>query len=487
MISLIASFATSALAADIFLHPGDDVLTKTASLVAGDHYKFYGGVYEITADLTWSGQGTADEPIEISAVDGEQPIFRMSEGWFLVHIQDAAFIEVLGITFEGADGWEDAGWNAVSIENSSDITFTDNEIRQFDGYGINIGGNSTRLNLTRNWIHDVQSEGIYGGCWDASCFMTDSAIHNNLIHALGFTDLESTNGYGDPVIEYATGIAIAHGGQGNTVRDNVIFDVTGDGIYTGSTEFGPQNILEANAIWDAAGDGIVIEGSALVRNNVIFNVMEDGIQCYDSDRNTLQDVVISFNTVSGAGEYAIQLEEWVGKTGMVLANNAIVNPIGYGLQYTFDEGAGEAADPGNVISTNVVTGFVSGWDAEVHPKGVVPGGGYEDFEDAAAFNFYPVNTGALVNSADPGGETYIPDVDFNGAARQGDVPDVGAYEYGGGPNPGWAIGESFKETGPIAANGGGKLGGCCSKSEDPAAGLILFPVAGLLGWRRRRR
>src|SRR6185503_10364147 len=93
---------------------------------------------------------------------------------------------------------------------------------------------------------------------------------------------------------YATGIVIAHGGQGNTIRDNVIYNVSEDGIYVGSTEFGPQNIVEANAIFDVDGDGIIVEGSALVRNNVVFDVGEDGIQSYDSDRNTLEEVVISF-------------------------------------------------------------------------------------------------------------------------------------------------------------------------------------------------
>jgi hypothetical protein len=487
MIPSLLALAPAAFAADIFLAPGDDVLTKTASLNAGDRYLFRDGVFEIPSDVTWSGAGTSDEPIILGAADGAKPIFRMTGGYYLVRIVDASFLEITGITFESADNWEEAGFNGVSMENATDITFSGNEIRNFQGYGLLVQGNSSNLTISANWFHDLYGEAIYAGCYDASCFTTDSVFSNNRIDTLGYIHEDVVTDYGGFETEYATGIVIAHGGQGNAVRDNVVYGVSSDGIYVGSTEFGPQNIVEGNAVWEAGGDGIVAEGSALIRNNVVFDIGEDGIQSYDSDRNTLQDVVISFNTVANCGEYAVQLDDWVGKSGMVLANNAIVNPIGYALDYGWSDYDGESPDPANYISTNVVTGFVDGWDAEVHPDGVIPGGGLEDFVDAAGFDFYPISTGALVNAADPSGEAYIPEVDFNGATRQGDVPDVGAYEYGGADNPGWQIGEGFKSTAPLTPAGGAGLGGCCSKSDSPEEAVILLPLVGLFGWRRRQR
>jgi hypothetical protein len=482
MTALFVLFSTSsAQAADIELSPGDDLLSKTAVLNAGDRILLGDGVYDIPSDLYWSGQGTEDNPIFIGAKDGSShPVLRFAAGYFLVRIQEAAFIEVFGLTFEGGDNWEEGGYNAISIENSTDIKFTDNEIRFFDGYGIDIGGSSSRLTIANNNIHDIQGDGIYAGCYDASCFTTESVFANNWIHHIG-TYLSE-----EEVEEYATGIVIAHGGQNNTVRDNVIHDVSNDGIYVGSTEFGDPNLVEANAIWAAFEDGIVIEGSATVRNNLLFDIGDDGIRCYNSDRNTLENVVISFNTVAGAEDYAVELSDWVGRSGMVLANNAIVNPIGLALSYEWSDYDGEEPDPNNVISTNVVTGYVEGWDEETHPAGVIAGGGFEDFVDATAWNFYPVQSGALVNSADPSGDTYVPEEDFNGAVRQGDVPDVGAYEFGGADNPGWAVQEGFKETGALAAGQGDALGGCCGNNGQADQAAIALPLLALFGWRRRK-
>jgi len=479
MIVLLAALSRPASAGDIFLAPGDDVLTKTAVLNAGDRYLFDDGVYEIAEELRWSGQGTEDEPIFIGAKEGAKPIFRMNGGYFLARIHDASWVRVEGIVFEGADGWADAGFNGIAIENATHVTVADNEIRFFDGYGIYISGASSEVAIERNWIHEVESDGIYVGCGDASCFVTDSTFANNQLGDLGVVLEDGT------ISDYASGVVLAHGSQGNTIRDNVVYRTSNDGIYVGSTEFGPQNIVEGNAVWETTEDGIVIEGSALVRNNVVFDVGDDGIRCYDSDRNTLEDVVISFNTVAGAFDYAVEVEDWVGKSGMVLANNAIVNPIGRGLRYVYDSYNGEEADGDNVITTNVVTGFVEGWDPAVHPVGVVPGGGYEDFAGAEGWDFYPATGSSLVNAADPSGDTFIPDVDFNGVQRQGDVPDVGAYEYGGAGNPGWAIEEGFKSTDVVNA-AGKSLGGCCSSSETPEQAFILLPLLGVFGWRRRR-
>src|SRR5690606_38179426 len=140
----------------------------------------------------------------------------------------------------------------------------------------------------------------------------------------------------------------------------------------------------------------------------------------------------------------------------------------------------------NYISNNHVTGLARGFDPEQFPDWVVPGGGFSDFADAAAWAFYPRQGSSLINSADASGDAWVPNVDFNGTPRQGDVPDVGAYEYDRPGNPGWAITEGFKELGPGTRGDPSALSsGCCGGNKSRDAVLFL-PVA-LIGWLRRRR
>ena len=65
----------------------------------------------------------------------------------------------------------------------------------------------------------------------------------------------------------------------------------------------------------------------------------------------------------------------------------------------------------------------------MHGHWVVPGGGYADFVDTENWDFYPNGDSDLVNSGDPSSEAWVPETDFNGVPRDGDAPDVGAYEF----------------------------------------------------------
>ncbi len=459
----------SALAADVVLSPGDDVASKTAVLNAGDNVFFGDGVFEIASDLYWTGAGTADAPIRLTKAEGADPILRITGGYFLIHVDAATFLTIEGITLAGAEGWEENGWNGITMSGSSDITLKDLELRNL-GAGIDIGDGS-RISITGTEIHDITGEAIDAGCGDASCWLADSTIQGNWIH--------------DLVGENQTAIGLDHGGQGNLIADNVIHDTLYHGIYAGSTEFGPQNTVRGNAVFDVGGSGLVIEGSALVQNNIVFRAGDYGIYVSDTDRNTLQDVAISFNTVAETGQWGAWLRDWPGHTGMVFANNVIANPLGYGMDYDRDDYT--AADPSNQLAGNLVTGLVEDMDIEVHPTGALPGAGYADFLDAPNGNFYPVRDSLLVNAADPAGENYVPTDDFNGAVRQGDVPDVGAYEWTAEANPGWTIEPGFKVLGVTEVTGGADVGGgCCGKDGTGEAGFGLLPLAGLL-WLRRRR
>ena len=86
----------------------------------------------------------------------------------------------------------------------------------------------------------------------------------------------------------------------------------------------------------------------------------------------------------------------------------------------------------------------------------------------------------LIDNADPSGSAYIPQYDFNGVAREGDTPDIGAYEYNGLGNPGWTLQEGLKSFELTGRQDDTKVGGC----QGNAAALLLLPLA-FVGRRRR--
>jgi hypothetical protein len=248
--------------------------------------------------------------------------------------------------------------------------------------------------------------------------------------------------------------------------------------------------VEGNAIWNLGDLGLNIQGSALVRNNIIFNTGTSGIVTRDPGRETFSDVVITYNTVVDNDGWAADLQGWDLDEGHILANNALCNPMSYGVYMAKD--VPEGTDPADIdtpgtVSSNFVCGLVDGLDEE---RGeVVAAGGYADFENVELWDFYPVRDSLLIDAADPAGIYYPPEVDFNGIPREGDKPDVGAYEWDGDGNPGWPIQEDFKEFEIVEETVQESVeSGCCKDGKDQGSeALLLVPLLGLGAGLRRRR
>lgn len=452
-----------ALAASVELNPGDDVGTLTASLGPGDDVLFHKGTYSIPSPLTWTGVGTESNPIRIHA-DGEVTL-ELQSGWAVIVIQDSAYMTIEGIHFKGADTLSD-GYYAIYSENTDHLTIKDCELGPNNGTAFYADGQTTSLSFQKNEVHDTTGTGIYLGCDDAQCWTQDSTISNNWVHDIGDGD------------DY--GIYLAKGGQGNSIVDNVIYNGSYRGLSIHSTEYGELNTVQGNAIWNVMDIGMYVRGASRVQNNLIFNVTGTGIYLTTNDHDLIDDVVVSHNTVWNTTGYAAYMEYWTGRTGNVFANNALSNINGYGFRAYEDNGVDDAA----LISHNVVSGLVSGLDSYAGATDpILPGKGDADFEDPEGWNLYPAGGSTLLDAGDAAG--FVPETDFNGAPRDGNNPEVGAYEFVGSGNPGWVIQEGFKDTTPVDPNAGQDVGGCCGdNAEDTAKGALLLPLALL---RRRRR
>lgn len=452
-------------AASVTLNPGDDVAGLTSSLAAGDEIVFNAGTYVLEGSVTWTGVGTASEPIVIRG-DGQVILELAQEGNRTVILRDSAHVQISGLTIQGAAGWEDFGNVGLEIYMSTDVSVTDCVIQNVGNTALYLSGDTANIELRGNEIHGVaRGHGIYAGCGNASCWTQDTVVAENLIH-----DLRDERSYA---------IAIDNGGQGVTVTDNVLFQGAYRGIEVKSTELGAANVVEGNALWSFASTAIRAQGPSIVRNNLVFNMGGKGIYSSGSSGDEVfYDVVISHNTVVDTADYGIELHDWAGREGMVLANNAVSNPTGYGVWVE------DLDDAVNVITGNVVTGLVTGLDPLAGH--FAAGGGDRDFADALGWDFYPSDTSFLVDQGDPSGSAWVPELDFNGAPRQGDAPDAGAYEWRGGDNPGWAVQEDFKELGYDDQGEVQQVTGCCQDSDDaPVEGLLLFPLLALAGLRRR--
>jgi len=458
---------SAARAVTVDLEPGADVAALTASLGPGDEFIFHAGTYDLPGPLTWSGDGTETEPIRFHSAGDGAVILRLVAGGHVLRVSESTFIEVTGLTLTGADELYDAGTNyhGFLLNNSADVTVRDCEVVHVGGTGVAFQNDVQRATFTHNHIHDVRTgTGLSMGCGDASCWTSDSDISGNLIH--------------DVLGDRRIGVDLLPGGQGNQLTDNIVFNTTWTGLSVSDTAFGDANTVTGNVIWNAVDTGLRVDGAAVVQNNLVFLIDGVGVRATDWHDDSLQDVVITHNTIVDTTDWGARVYAWAGRAGMVFANNAIANPTGRAFHADAD-----GLDEGNRVVGNVMTGLVEGLSAELGQ--FTPGGGYDDFEDAAVWDFYPTPTSHLLGAGDTDPASWVPATDFSAFARDGLAPDVGAYEFITEGNPGWVVREDFKQDAEAPFVDDETVGGCCQKNGS-SAGLFLLPGLALFVRRRRQ-
>ncbi len=464
MISIL--IAATAMGASVTLTPADSISGLTGSLGPGDVITFSAGTYELDSGLTWEGLGEEGNPIKFVA-EGEV-ILQWSASGQLARLNNSTFVEIRGITFRGTQEHYDANnYGGLRIGDSSNVIVEDCTFDLIGGTGIFLAGNTSEITLRGNEIKNSRDDGIYAGCYDAACWTENTLIDGNLIHD----------------IENGDGIEFGNGSKASSITNNVVYNIGDDGIQTRSTEYGDPNIIEGNVVWGATG-GLVLTGSATVRNNIIHTI--DGPAIYtENERDTLEKLVISFNTIYNTTSWGIDIRQWAGLDGMVFANNTITNSTGLSIRAV----AG-TVDEANYFAGNVVTGLVDSQYLDPLLGHYSAGAGHLDYTDVEFWNFYPSTESTLINKADLSAEARPPTLDFNGTARDATGLDVGAYEWSCFENPGWELREGFKSLDVESCHSEElSSGGCCGKSDDTeasdAAAAFMLPLV-LLGWRRRR-
>ncbi len=483
-------FPTTGRAATYEIHAGEDLFGVLGTLQAGDEVIVYDGTYDRPGYVMLDLQGTATLPIIIRAADGNTPLITGSTNQNILNITGYHF------TFKGFE--MTGGSHGLRLYNVHDALIEDLHIHDTQEVALsaNIGTNEY-YNITFRGLHlhhtGGHGEGMYLGCNHAECEFYDNVIENCYIHNT------AGGSQGD-------GIEIKQGSYGNLVRNNVIHDTKYPCIIVYGTQGHARNVIENNVMWNCGDSGIQAASDAELRNNIILNA-GNGINSHDHDGAEPSNLIIVHNTVIGCTDRCLRASNWDGSTGIVVVNNVFYNEGGNAIRLAAGESDIE-------FHHNLVLGGVEGITA-----GTLPGNSAAaDFTDVAGLDVWPTDTSPVIDAGDPAlGVT----VDFNWDPRDS-APDIGAYEWQAGGNPGWDVEPGFRDTdggvpptpdasvpGPDSSTPGADAApgtdgstpgtdagtdpnaddsGCgCRTSSSTNAPLLLLLLAALLWIRRRRR
>lgn len=404
------------------------------ALKPGDELVLHGGSYSQSCYRSITVNGTAANPIIIRAAAGEKPVITRpaasSQQQNNIDITRSSYLIIRGLQFRGGDG-------GVRLIGGHHITIEDCEIFETLNNGLRANTeNADALIFRRNHIHHTglnttratEGEGIYLGCHNGSCRVTNSIIENNYIH-----HLRSTSGGGND------GIEVKFGSAGNIIRNNVIHDTNIGRQYPCIFVYGGGaaiNLVEGNSVWNC-GEGIYAVSDAIVRNNVIAHSVY-GFSSYPHNAvPDMKNLTVVNNTIYGSSLECL-LMHWDTVNNGVMANNAVYCPGKTAVDATGLSRAGLTVRA-NYIEGTLLRGmtidnvaFFSGGPAAAA------------FTDPNRLNFWPTATSVLLGKANV---SVVASEDFNGTPRAAPF-DVGAYEREtDSTNPGWQIVAGFKTTG----------------------------------------
>ena len=287
------------------------------TLQPGDTLVLRGGTYSQEGRRAVTVNGTAAHPIVIRAADGESPLLTRPLSTMdtqnNIELVSCNYLTLRGLRFEG-------GSSGVRILGGTHITIEDCEVFGTGNNAIPMNsGNCDYITIRHTEIHhtglssgDTEGEGMYVGCNNNTCRVTNSVFENNYIHHLRATSAGGNDG-----------IEVKVGSGGNVIRNNVIHDTNIGQRFPGIFVYGggsATNLVEGNVIWNS-GEAIQVVADAEVRNNLILNSDVGITAAPHSQVALMKNVTIANNTIYGNGEGLYV--RWSTATNMALANNAI--------------------------------------------------------------------------------------------------------------------------------------------------------------------
>ena len=300
-------------------------------------------------------------------------------------------------------------------QNGVNLTYADNEL---NSTGVNavartglymqgVNGGVVRNNDVGN-IDKTSSESD-NGIWLATG-TTNVTVNANRVHDIGYT---GTSGYGGRGIAVSTGLAAAN----ITLSNNMISNITGDGDSFASfgMSFSPVGIYVFGA--GQTGVSILDNSIFLFGNTINFSsaaysagiAIDDGATANASGNN----VVNNLGRISlGTGAAAIALELTASQLTGGDRNNLFANSTGGGTNLV-----------GKIAAVDYAT--LATWTAASG----------RDANSVSGNPFYVSTSDLHIDVTTPGSPVSNASVplsivtDFDGQARDGSTPDIGADEF----------------------------------------------------------
>lgn len=464
MVSLLLVLsASTALAGDVSVSPGEDWCAAVNAASPGDTIRLSAGDYAGPCWITVSGEEGA--PITVSG-DTSMIVYEGTSS----NVVDVAgsHLVLTGLGF----GPTNADIDAIKIRSGEDLSVIGNTFTAVGGVSVSANSADTAgLTIADNTFTDLQATGLYLGCHDGTCASADFVIRGNVF-----------DGVTSPAVGYAMETKLNSYG---TISENTVYDAQGPAVEVYGSERGDVTVVERNLLMAsrAAATLEIGGGPALVRNNVVIGGAGGALYVYDyGGRGLVQGVTIQGNTLWGVGGAAVELSGWTSGADLRFDDNAAGR----------DDGAAALPDP------------IDGVPMEGN---LDCGDGASCWVDAAGWDLWPKAGGALIGAAAETDPALTED--WCGRTR-GDPPTVGALEPGPGGEGAFSAGATQASLCPVEDDTGegpgdsgdsgepdsgeaedtGKTvfksseGGCGCTSASSAAGLwgALLP---LLALRRR--
>lgn len=290
------------------------------SLAPGDEIVLEAGIYSDSRRLEISQRGTKEKPITIRAAAGAKVILQRPDSkQNSVNLAGCQHLIIRDLEITGGSAAVRIGKKGAHLAKF--ITLENLHIHHIGGVAVTAnypGEIYESLTFRRNHIHHTggHGEAFYLGSNSKPDGSTNGCIFNSIIENNYIHDLKGGT------VSQGDGIELKDGSYGNIVRDNVIHDTNYPGIIVYDTDGKAPNIIERNVIWNTGDHGIQAAADAIIRNNIIFDTKGEGIYCRNHQSAVVGSLTIVHNTIlSSSSIRIIAPERFSGK--VIIANNAL--------------------------------------------------------------------------------------------------------------------------------------------------------------------
>jgi hypothetical protein len=296
-----------------------DVLSGP-SLDPGDVIELEAGVYSDSRRLVISQRGQHGQPIVVRAAPGARVVFQRPDAkQNTINLEGCQYFVLRGIEITGGAAGIRIG--AKGEWPAKFIALETLHIHHIGGVAVtanHAGETYQGLRFRGNHIHHTagHGEGFYLGSNNAKDGSTQGYIFDSLIEGNYIHDLRG------PDVSQGDGIEIKDGSYNNIIRDNVIHDTQFPGITVYGTDGKAPNLIERNVIWNSGDNGIQAAAEAVVRNNVIFDVAGDGIHCRNHQSAVVGNLQLLHNTIRNRSSIRISPPKTLSGP-IVVAGNAV--------------------------------------------------------------------------------------------------------------------------------------------------------------------